>query len=560
MHVAVQTIYQIILCITLICSAVLAIEIDLPQLPADEDEAQRMLGEGTLDSSVWRKVEPFYTMPIRVLLGDLHILQDLFSELPVDLPSMPAALARYRPWNDSTQAFFFSDFPGLIPFRPILSFEDNPSVAVPAQAAFYFSKRGSGDAVRQYALFSAGDPAVVAAGGRVDFTDAYGRWYRRTVTIVPERGLRVTAGNFSPGRRDRFFTGYFPSRSGADTAVTENWLYGTSRTWNGVIAGFSPGHGASAEGFFHSGRTERMEQLSGSMNASELFSYYGGVSYLTTMNSTGTSEDYSSYSYISAGIEASPGRAWKCELQSGIDLRRPQAVPWYFAWSHDDGCSGFKGALTGLPPGFYAPRSETGRLLLSRSGMTGDTVKKYLLNADVSFSRRQSGFFNCTPRMSCIIAGNRVRYLLTSVELSGKTRLDYRIWYSWAPLFRSGEASLDAQLDAQLFAQQGSLELSLPLSKNISFSCRNNAVFISGGYWSDRLRVSPCFRTGRGVLELSPLFIMYGTGFGQWEKIIGLEQRLLLYRKTFSDMTFEQQLPFSSWETIRARGRMSFLF
>ena len=316
-------------CCALFSGVVAVSEVDLPKLPADEDEAYRMLGEGTLDSSVWRKIEPFYTMPIHVPQGDLPILQDLFSELPHDLPSTPAALSLYRPWNDSAQQSFFSDFPELVPFKPILSFESDPAVSVPCQTGFYFSRRGNSDTARQYALFSIGDPAQVSAGGRIDFTDAYGRWFRRTVSVAPKSNVRIACGNFSPNRRSFLSSGYFPSGGKTDAALSNNWLYGTSRTWNGVQVGFSPGNETQTEAFFHSGQTEQIGQLSGNVNLSRRISCFGSVSYLRTMDQNNHGKDYR---YFCTGLEIVPAPSWKChrsgESRSRAERQGTPACAW----------------------------------------------------------------------------------------------------------------------------------------------------------------------------------------------------------------------------------------
>ena len=252
-------------------SAVAVIEINLPQLPADEDEAQRMLAEGTLDSSVWRKVEPFYTMPVRVPQGDLRILQELFSELPMDLPVTPEELAQYLPWHAHEQQKFFTDFPELVPFKPILSFENDSSAAAPAQTGFYFSRWRMAERHGNMRFLQSVTFPAITTSGRADFTDSYGRWFRRSITIVPEKHLRITGGNFNPIFSNNLFTGYFPASSVADAEITENWLQGTSQTWNGLSVDFlsepeQQYRHASAEAFFHSGGTEQIGQMDGCLH------------------------------------------------------------------------------------------------------------------------------------------------------------------------------------------------------------------------------------------------------------------------------------------------------
>jgi hypothetical protein len=523
----------------------------MPVLPADENEAMRMLSEGTLDSSVWLKIGPYYTIPIRVAQGELRILQDLFPELSYDLPCTPEKLSRYLPWNDSTARIFLSDFPELAPFRPILSFESGPAAALPIQTGFYFSRRGVADSARQYALFSIGREEHIAASGRIDFTDAYGRWFRRVVLSTPSPGVRIACGNFSPRRSTALVYGYFPSNGDADTAISDNWIFGTARTWNGASVSISrtPDKKESrvmeTEAFFHTRPTERIGQLSGNVIMSRHISCFGGFSYLRAMDPDNPARDFG---YFHAGFSVSPSRFWKCEMVSSVNFENPLAFPWQVSVSHDAAGSYFKGTIIGFPQQYAAPRSETVRLLRMRSGI--GSVSGYLLNTDLQFRRRLNDHITFAPRINCLMNENRPRYLCAGMELTGKTWCDYRLWYSWSPLF--DETNLSSR-------QQIMAEFTLPLSNKTGLDCSGQLLCRSGGYWSNRLRISVPVKANQ-ALGFTPLFMFYRTQTGLQETTAGIAQRLELWKKTFSDITVEQELPPSSWRTIRARGKMSFYF
>jgi hypothetical protein len=536
------------LCFSLFTYSAAMSEIEVPLLPADENEAIRMLEEETLDSSVWRKIEAYYIMPLSVPQGELHILQDQFPELPADLPVAPDELSRYFPWDDGAVKMFFADFPELVSFQPILSFETGPAVPFPGRAALFFSRRGANDSGRQYALFSLGDPARLSAGGRVDFTDAYGRWFRRSLSAAPLSGVRVVCGNFSPKRRTPFFSGYFPPAGDADTAVADNWLYGGARTWNGVSATVSLAHdkkalyAVDAEAFCHAGRFEQIGQLNGSIVLSRRLTGFGGISFLRTID---PDKPAGNSGFLHTGLEFYPAPQWRCEFQSSVNGENPAAVPWQASVSHVAGGSAFKGTFTGLPEKYASPRAETVRLLRTRA--KNDSVSGYLLSSDLLFRQKLNRFLTFAPRLNCLLSGGRPCYLFSGFEFSGRAWCGYRCGYSWSPLFHDTGLA---------YRQQVTAECSLPVSKKAGIELYGNRL--SGqGYWSSRLRVFVPVKAN-GALEVTPLFMIYANRFGTQEKTAGIRQRLLLYKKTFSDITVEQELPFSSWETIRVRGKMSF--
>lgn len=547
------------LCFSLLTNSSAISEIEIPVLPSDENEAIGLIEEGTLDSTVWRKIEPFYTMPVRVPQGELRILQDLFPELPSDMPCTPDELSRYQPWDEGAIKRFLADFPEIEPFMPILSFEKGPSVPFPGQAGFYFSRRGASDTARQYAMFSIGNQERIAASGRIDFTDAYGRWFRRTVSAAPLSGVRIACGNFSPRRRTALVSGYFPSNGDTDTVLSNNWLFGTGRTWNGASVSFSrtPDKQESravdaevnaevnAEAFFHARPTEQIGQFSGNVILSRHISCFGGVSYLRAMDPDNPARDFG---YFHAGLCVSPARFWKCEMTSGVNFENLSALPWQVSVSHAAAGSNFKGTIIGVPQRYTAPRSETVRLLRMRAH--ADSVSGYLVNADLQFRRRLNDYITFAPSVNCLMNKNRPLYLLAGIEFTGKAWCGYRLWYSWFPLL--DETNLSSR-------QQIMAECTMPLSKKIGLDCSGQLHCRSGGYWSNRLRVSVPVKVNQ-ALTLSPHFMIYETKTGLREKTAGIAQRLQLYKRTFSDITIEQELPFSSWRTIRARGKLSFYF
>ena len=536
-------------------------EIDIQELPRDEKEAQDLLGDGVLDSALWRKVEPFYTTPLCVPRGELRILQDLFFSLPDGLPSTAAALSKYLPWDDAAQERLFTEYPELLPFKPILSFEDNGAGVATGKMAFCFSRPGGSDTVRQYAVFSAGrERAALQAEGRVDFTNEYGRWFRRTVTLVPHPGYRLTLGNFGNDFRERLFYGYFPAMSASDgasdTSLAGNWLYGTSRSWNGVL--FSAGNGTdwscgtmpiTGKAFVHDGPGERMAYGESTVGIAKQVSFWSGVSHLQSVDS---SKRWSENSYFHCGFAVIPAGNCRCELQSGVDLRRPALVPFDVTWSQHDDNSRLRASLTGLPNGFYAPRSALCHYVTSKTGMD-DTVDGYATAVDVQFTHLQNTSLTWTPRISAIFAGDALRYLSTEIGASGCIAFvkTYRAQYRWSPLFQA--------CGQTIFRRQGLLECSVPLGRTVCFVVANRYNDVSDGYRRYSVTITPQLAFGR-VIRLAPLLVLAASSTRSLEKTIGVQQTARFSEKTCTEIKIEKQFPESNGGTVSAQGRMSFLF
>lgn len=541
----------------LLCGVVSAFdEVAIQQLPRDEKEAQILLNEGVLDSALWRKVEPFYTIPLCVPRGDLQILQDLFFSLPDGLPSTAAALSKYLPWDNAAQDRFFAEYPELLTFKPILSFEASGTGTVPGEMAFCFSRPRGSDTMRQYALFSMGQrSSSIRADGRVDFTREYGRWYRRSVAIVPHTGYRLSLGNFTVDQGDRLFYGYFPASNATDTSISGNWLYGTSRSWNGILFssnGQDRNSGKATVGgkaFAHASPAERMGYGEGRVSIGNRLSFLGGISYLETADSAGS---WSETGYFNCGFTINPAGNGQFDLQSGIDLRKPGLVPFDMRWSRHGDKSRMCASFTGLPNGFYAPRSALGHFITGRTGM-GDTVDGYATAVDVQFTHKQSRHFAWTPSITAVFAGDALRYLATEIGASGSMAFmqAYRIHYRWSPQFRADGSTV--------IRRQGLLECSVPLGHTVCFAINNRYGTGSDGYWRYTGTIAPQFRFGRAV-HIAPLFMLSTAGAQSFEKTAGIQQTLRFSDKTYSEVKIERQFPQSNSGDFSAQGMMSFMF
>ncbi|MCU0608459.1 MAG: hypothetical protein MUF22_01665 [Chitinispirillaceae bacterium] len=507
-------------------------------LPLDEAEAEVWLAEGAIDSVLWKKIEPLYVMPLSVPGGELAILESLFPDLAASLPTTPDQLALYQPWDQGSISLFFHDYPELVLFKPILAFE-RVLWKSPGSAGFSFSRWRDSDSARYYAAFCAREKAL-SATGRVDFSATYGRWYRRVVSFSPSQSSVVSLGNFSPRNHDRLFLGRFASSS-SDTSPRDSWLYGNSKTWNGILV-----RSSSSEAFFHVTQSERILSASTTAMIAHWLSFTGSVSELMI---SGAQEAQNSYFYASTGVKLAPIKAFIAELQCGFDAQSLSRIPLSLSWRHASGNSDQQGEITLLPKRFFAPGSEAGRLLLARSGMK-DTASQRLIGADLSFAKRQWEYLGWSPRLSTVFAGEQLRYLSAGLVVSGKCTAWYRLSYSWSPVFRG--------IDTPSFRHTGSLSLSCPVSRRVTLESSQSVYYQSSGYWRHGFVVSP--RVILEALELAPI-VMVSKRRGQpLSGVAGLRQHLTVSPKTVSDITVEQPLPFASVKFVTMKGRMNFLF
>jgi hypothetical protein len=525
-----------------------------PRLPADADEAQQMIAEGTLDYQLWKKIEPYYAAPLCVPQGDLAVLEALFPDLPSTLPVRESDLSRYRPWDRKAIADFFEDYPELVPFKPLLSFEDRPGRRFPARVGFYFSRWGADDTARQYALLSTGDSSRrFEASGRAVFTNSYSRWDRRSICVEPVKQLSVALGNFNPGFNDRLLYGYFPPVRKKDSTVSGNWLYGSERTWNGMLlqigsrAGTGDSGNAGATAFLHDLPTERITGIEGTARLANAIACFGGISGVAAADSSGATERDL---YTHAGVTVAAGRSWKAAAELAVNPNHWQSVPWSLTIAHRNERSGFDAALTGIPRGFDAPRSRIAYLLRKRFS-PADTVQETFLDAEISFFHRMSAAFKVQPAIECVFAGDKNGYLAASMGISGKGRLAYDFAYVWSPVNGNDGGSRAVH--------QARVSLSCDVTERIAVESDLNLTETSSGSRSSRFSVLSTCKIG-DALELSPLLVYTSQGSVPPKTKVGVRQTLFLFEKTFSELTIEQEIPFSSWETLCAKGRMQFFF
>jgi hypothetical protein len=527
-------------------------ELGITVFPADETEAARMLEDGSLDSSLWNAIREFYAAPISVPRGECAILQDLFFFLPDDLPVTESALAAYEPWGRKEQERFFERYPELEPFLPVLSFESHSSGAFPVRTAFYFSKQNIDDTSRQYAVFSLGDKRNLSASGRIDFSNEYGRWRRRTLEYRPLTKVRITAGNFYAPRWTSLLYGYFPATGESDSSVAGNWLHARSRTWNGVQVRFSDSRigskmRLSGEAFLHDRPTERIALAQGSLSPVNRLTCFGGVSCLIMDGDIERDRLY----YLHAGCNVDLGGEWNGQLFAGMNAGATDfSIPWNIEINNRVKKNCFRGSIGHLPAGFRAPRSRL-YMMAEGKGLFEDSLHQDALFADLTWSHQWSSFFTVVSELNTLFADRNLYFAHPSIGIAGSLPLSYRLRYSWLPIERSEEVEHERQ--------QIVFSVSMPVGSRVVFDGTHTTRAGVDGWWRNRSMITPTIRISR-ALYLAPVYIVTGSAGDRWEHVAGLKQRLSLHDKTYTEFTLERELPFTSWESIRAQARMSFLF
>jgi hypothetical protein len=106
---------------------------------------------------------------------------------------------------------------------------------------------------------------------------------------------------------------------------------------------------------------------------------------------------------------------------------------------------------------------------------------------------------------------------------------------------------------------QMALSFTLRAGENINVDMMHSTRLRQDGFFNNRILCSPSLRLSP-AFRIAPVAIISCNATEGWRYAAGLKQMLTLREKTFSEFNIEQDLPFSSWEKLRAQGRMSFLF
>lgn len=350
----------------------------IDELPRDEWAAQRALADGVLDSATWEELQPFYADPLIVPLGHLAYLRHIFPNLPDSLPVTDQVLERYEPWSAHDIDRFFEEHHYLVPLKPILGFTAGRSTF--ARAGFSSAVSMPSERTRQSVRMALAPGEVLRAEATVDCRVQSARWRRRYAQVdIPVVGtLRV--GNFDFVMNRGLFYGWFPSSTDSREHTARNWLYGGTRTWNGVANTVSFADGTVlTDLFYHTRASESAAGVKVTGEVGRLAGFYAGLSCLDTAR-TGLVKDVIRAAHTGFFVSS---EVFSLTVESGVDPGGCTGVPVVVRIGVGDREHSIAATITRLPGGFAAPRSSVlhsycGRLACApklRNAVTGVDVE-----------------------------------------------------------------------------------------------------------------------------------------------------------------------------------------
>ena len=490
----------------------------IEELPRDERTALIELEEGFLDSTTWEKVRFFYFQPLSVPQGELRFLRDIFPDLPEDLPVEPEVLDSYKPWHIKNIKAFFGDYPYLAPFRPILSFQ---SESLPSVAHIGFFSRMSG----MTNLFSQSFKFALTPGhdfrwdGTVDFNDNFARWRRRRIRYDIPRVGKLQAGNFSFSMNNGLFYGYFPKSDIAYDVVKYNWLYGNTRTWNGLSL-VTPLRGDNTiTTLFHYRETEAVAGIKAAFEPGPVFSFYCGASGARSLL---CGSDYDTSFALHGGVTMST-RFFDVKLESGINPEDAGKVPAYFTLSQGMRRNKHSLSVVRVPKGFRAPRSSLLHGFYADLD-TKDSIAGDITAVNLSSSSNFTGWLKQLVRASYVVMDTRAD-LRASWQVTCTKPFEYSFYYGLSTYDLSGNLKHRFRMSAEYDSE-----------KIFGFSSRLTYDMKEDYYRRFMARFQPDV-TLFSFIVLSP-FIQYISSTAYEDLAVGISQRADFFRKTYGALTF----------------------
>lgn len=510
--------YFLLICITVSLKAA-GFGVLTDELPKDERTAILELEEGFFDSATWNMLKPFYTQPVSVPLGELRYLRDIFPDLPADLPVQPEVLTCYEPWTSGNIAIFFKDYPYLVPLRPLLSFETKKMPAI-AHIGFFSNVSGLSNTFRQSTRFTITPVKYVRADGTVYFEENFARWQRRRILLkFPYLG-KVQIGNLSFAMNSGLFYGYFPTTPIAHDTVKYNWLYGESRTWNGISSETPVGKKNIISTLIHTRKTESIAGLKAEFNPNPFLSLYGAFSGAFSQLDSIT---YDTSYAVHGGVAASIG-LFTIKLESGANLLNARSIPVYVTLSHGKTKGKHTVSFIRIPGDFSAPRSSLLRSFYCRLDASDSTAND-ITGVNISFSSPIAGFFKQVLNASYIIMENNAN-LKTSWKISCSKPFGYSLYYSLNAYNLSDNLKHRFKISANYIT--GSV---FGISSSVLYDITSEA------YWRIMTNLQTDFKLF-SVMSVSPFVTYISNSKAQDNLAVGIKQRMNFFEKTYGEVKF----------------------
>ncbi len=504
--------YILIICISINATGYKSLTEDLPR---DERAALIELEDGFLDSATWERVKPFYSQPLSVPLGELRYLKDVFSDLPEDLPVDHEKLSKYEPWKSKNITAFFKDYPYLLPFRAILSFksESLPSIA---HVGFFSRLSGLSNTFSQSVKFTFNPVNDLRLDGTVGFNDDFARWRRRRIQYTIPHVGKLQAGNFSFSMNNGLFYGYFPKSTESYDIIKYNWLYGNTRTWNGLSLK-TPLRGKNTiKTLFHYRETEALLGMKAEFYPGSIFSFYCGASGARTLLS---SNIYDTSFAVHGGVTAST-KLFDISMESGVNPENAGKVPVYLTLSQGKRKHKHTVSVVRIPEGFCVPRSSVVRSFYSDLETTDSTASD-ITAVNLSSSSHFTGYLKQLVRASYVVMENRAD-LRTSWKITFTKPFEYSFFYGLSTYDPAGNLKHRFKISTDY-----SSESIFGISSNVICDLKQDY------YWRVLANMQTDFKLFSFV-ELSP-FMNYISSSTYNDFAVGVAQRVDFFKKTYGE-------------------------
>ena len=480
-------------------------------LPHNEREAARMLRDGTLDSAAWLQFKPYYNQPIEVPLGEARLLSELAPWIQRPLPVTKAQLAAYEPWDRQSIRRFFSDFPEIEVFRPILSFAWTP---IAHAGAIGVDCRDAYGDPRPAVTLSFGNRRTVTMNGRGLFERDFARWQRRQLTVHSGRAGDVSIGNFPAPVRNALLLGWFPHYADSLQSVSDNWMFGSADGWNGACWSIDH-HDRFAAGIFgHARALESAAGVFGSLRVAPPLWVDAGAWALSA-------SDYGVRDTAYTGeiaIRAARGSA-HLDVRAGLTSQCPSSIPVRASLGFGGPAHAVRLEIMRLPRGLVAPRSRAWYDCARRLDVPMDTVRESLLSMALAAEHRLGRAFCLAPEVSLIHTPSRA-----SCDLSLECRNTGTV--GWRARLMYHPSITDSVAHARL-----SGELAIPWRSGLECRFTASAYGDNTGRRTGNLGAQAQWEIGPR-LSITPRVAGYwGAGDTPWFTA-GIEQSLMLFERT----------------------------
>jgi hypothetical protein len=499
-----------ILCFSV--STIMPFSLSISSLPRDEYEASAMIREGLLDSLDWERLRQFYVQPLNVPSGDLKYLKELTELWDNDFPVSPSQLKKYIPWEETDIQRFFSDFPQLVAFEPILSF----TTAKKGECSDVSLNIEADQTLRPTALsrFTSCISPRFSISGSLYHEDSTLSWRTKSINVIMPGVARIETGNFENADDRGLFFGYFPEDREPQTTLS-NWLYGDSRTWNGIMAETECWEKVHVNAFIHERRTENVQAITCKTEVGRLTEVVIGMSRLLKSLSDSTY-------YLQGGIQ---GRlaGFDASMHTGIDAEHPLAVPLSVQVIRKSESGLFKFLGARIPGSLRLPLSS----IASLCRRDYDTAYQNGVFPDMTLLECRTTLY---PRKGtetsmdlCSIFNGSGADLRATVRAQGASFVGYRLEYSCRMQTDSARIIHNVNI---------TVKRELAASATMCLSCKY--FFRDRGGQSVFFRV-PLDIAVKPAMTVSPFLTYFSNTGGEHAAGAGLKQTLYCFEKTWCE-------------------------